>query len=290
MNNNEIISLLKLLEDPDEKVFQIVKTKILDNSNSFKEYLENFHALSVNNYALERSEFLLDEIFYLEFEGDLKRYLKQENSSLIEGVAIIERYFNRDIDQNEIFAMNDEIRKAVWLELNDQLTGIEKLKVIGNVLFENLNFSKYPKGDIKSEYFSLYDSLRYKKYIAPSISLLYCIIAQEADIPLFSLEIPKIFLLSYVDKSLADAIFEEKTNGSVFYIHPYDEGQFINHQIIEKYLTDNKIETSLDDFVIKTYNEYLAFYFEMRILVLKSKKKDCFEVNYAVDAMKLFVH
>ena len=37
----------------------------------FKDYLENFQALSVNDYAIERSAFLLDEIFFAEFEKEL---------------------------------------------------------------------------------------------------------------------------------------------------------------------------------------------------------------------------
>ena len=120
------------------------------------------------------------------------------------------------------------------------------------------------------------------------MAMMYCMIAQESEVPLFPLFVPGLFLLSYVDNELADAVFQEKTNGAVFYIHPYDKGEFINHQIIEKYLDENKIKKPLEEIEVMTYNQFLAFYFEMRVLVLKKKKKDSFEVKYAEDVLKLF--
>ena len=281
MNNKEIISLLRLLEDPDNKVYELVREKILNDSDFFKIYLENYHSFSINNLGLDRSEELLDDIFYNKFEEKLKNYLSKSNPSLAEGVFILETYFNRDVDINQIEAYFDEILRSVWIELNEQLTGIEKVRVVGKILFDQYKFKKYPAGDYNTDYLSITNCLSYKKYVAPTISLLYCMIMQNTSIPAYPVDIPGLFLLGYHDKELADAVFDEKNNGIVFYFHPYDQGTLINQQIIEKYILDNKLDVKISKIKTISYLDYLIFNFELRLMAVKQKKKDDFCIKYA---------
>jgi hypothetical protein len=106
-------------------------------------------------------------------------------------------------------------------------------------------------------------------------------IAQQTDIPIFPIEIQGIFLLGYVDKELAEAVFNDDNNGIVFYFHPYDEGSLINQQVIEKYLYDNKIDIKLSSIKTQNYLEYLSFIFNLRILAIKQKKSDDFSLRYS---------
>ncbi|MDD2385578.1 MAG: transglutaminase family protein [Bacteroidales bacterium] len=288
MNKTEIISLLKLLEDPDENVFNILREQILDKSELFHVYLENYHALSINELALKRSEILLDEIFIENLEKRLIKVLKTKGQNLLDAVLIIEEYFNRDIDAEQIKEETNKIIQSIWLELNDQLTGIEKVKLIGNVLFEKLNFKKYPVGEFKPRYLSFANCINDRKYVSPNIALLYCIIAQETSLPLFPIDLPGIFLLSYVDKELANAVFEDNNNGAVFYIYPYDQGEFINHQILEKYLKEQKTTQKIEQMKNMTYTDFLAFFFQLRTYALKQKKYNGFEIDYADRIIAIF--
>ncbi|MDR2009649.1 MAG: transglutaminase-like domain-containing protein [Bacteroidales bacterium] len=288
MNKTEITSLLKLLEDPDGKVYSIVRDKIMDNSEMFKIYLENYHSLSIDNLALERSEHLLDEIFFKEFEEELVRYLKNPDSTLLQGALLLERYFNRDVDIKQLEENCDKIIKSVWLELNDQLTGFEKIQVINKVLFREHKFKKYPVGEFKEEYISFTNCISYRKYISPTISLLYCIIAQQANVPLFPADIPGIFLLAYKEELLSQDLFSQNRDEHVFYIHPYDEGGLVNPQIIEKYLKMQKISENISDIDIKTYTEFLFHLFELRIMILKQKNENGFEIDYAEKVMDIY--
>lgn len=281
MNNKEIISLLRLLEDPDTKVYELVREKILKDSDFFKIYLENYHSFSANNLGLDRSEELLDEMFYLKFEEKLVKYLSASNLSLAEGVFLLETFFNRDVDINQIEAYFDEILRSVWIELNEQLTGIEKVRVISKVLFEQYKLKKYPAGDYNTDYLSITNCLSYKKYVAPTISLLYCMILQNISIPAYPVDIPGLFLLGYFDKELADAVFDEKNNGIVFYFHPYDQGTLINQQIIEKYIKDNKVDIKFSKIKTIPYIDYLIFIFELRVMAIKQKKKNNFCLKYS---------
>lgn len=288
MNKTEIISMLKLLEDPDNNVYQILRRQILDNADLFKIYLENYHALSVNELALQRSESLLEEMFLDRFEKQLRAALQNHKIGLLESTAILEQYFNRELEAELLVTETKSIINGIWLELNDQLTGIEKVKLIGKILFEKLNFKKYPVGEFKPEYLSFANCINYRKFVAPSIALLYCIVAQEVKLPLFPLALPGLFLLSYVDEELANAVFNNENNGAVFYLHPYDQGEFVNQQVIEKYLKEHKIDVKLERLKNFSYNEYLKYFFEMRILALKHQKKDGFELKYVDRIIQIF--
>lgn len=287
MNNNEIISLLRLLEDPDKSVYDIVRGKILENGEFFRIYLENYHSFSSNNLGIERSESILDEIFWLKFEKKLKEYSLNPEPQLAEGVFLIETYFNRDVDINQIEAYFDSLLREVWIELNNQLTGIEKVKVISKILFSENKFKKYPAGEFNPDYLSITNCLSYKKFVAPTISLLFSMIAQQTDIPVFPLDIPGIFLLGYVDEELADAVFAENQNGIVFYFHPYDDGVLVNQQIVEKYIKDNKIDLNINKIRVLSYKDYLSFIFELRILALKQKNDKGFCVTYAEKLLQI---
>lgn len=287
MNKSEIISLLRLLEDPDKSVYDIVRGKILENGEFFRIYLENYHSFSSNTLGIERSESILDEVFWLKFEEKLIAYLSNPKPQLAEGVFLIETYFNREVDINQIEAYFDSVLREVWIELNNQLTGIEKVKVISRILFTENKFKKYPAGEFNPDYLSITSCLSYKKYVAPTISLLFSMIAQQTDIPVYPLDIPGIFLLGYVDEELAEAVFAENQNGIVFYFHPYDEGVLINQQIVEKYMKDNKIDLSINKIRVLSYKDYLSFVFELRILALKQKNNKGFCVNYAEKVMQI---
>lgn len=281
MNKNEIISILRLLEDPDPKVYDVVKNTIIDNGELFRIYLENYCSFSSSALGVDRSEAILDELFWLKFEVKLKKYVSNPNSLLSEGVFLLETYFNRDVDEHQIEAYFDTILREVWIEMNNQLTGIEKIKIISKVLFTNNKFKKYPLGEFNPDYLSITNCLSYKKFVAPTISLLYCMIAQQSEIPVFPLEIPGIFLLGYVDEVLADAVFADNGNGIVFYFHPYDEGTLINQQIVEKYIKDNKVKTEVKNIEVLSYQKYLLFIFGLRIMALKQRKISGFCVDYA---------
>jgi len=288
MNKTEIISLLKLLEDPDENVYQVIKDKIIDNKEMFKIYLENYHSLSIDHLALERSESILDEIFFYEFRNELIKYLDDPDSDLLQGSLLLETYFNREVDINQLKDNCREIIQSVWLEFNEQLTVIEKVKIINRILFRVYNFKKYPVGEFRQEYLSFTNCISYRKYISPTIALLYCIIAEQTKVPLYSLDIPGIFLLGYLNKEVSKAIGNENSNGIVFYLHPYDEGELVNHKVIEKYLKMQRLHESLDDIEIRSYKDFLFYLFELRIMVLKQSDKDSFEVKYSDEVLKLY--
>lgn len=288
MTKKEIISLLKLLEDPDEKVYQVIKERIMTNSEFFKIYLENFHSLSDNSLAIERSEEILDEIFITDFLKELEKFLNKENPYLYEGVFLFETYFNRDIDKNQLEAYYDELQRALWMEFNDNLTSIEKIRVLNKIIFKEFKFKKYPIGDFNPDYLSITSCLSYRKFIAPSILLLYSMLAQQNNIPLYPVKIPGIFLMAFYMKDADKNRIVENSNGIVFFIHPFDEGTIVGHEIIEKYLKDNKIDININDISIMTYLDFLLFYFQLRIIAIEHKKKECFEVKYAKRVMNFY--
>lgn len=293
MNKNEIISILKLLEDPDEKVYKIVKDKIMQNADFFKIYLENYFSLSSNSLAINRSENILDEIFWENFENRFEKFLYDKSSKLAEGVFLLEEYFNKDIDIDEIKTKYQEIKNSIWIECNDNLTSIEKIKIVNTILFEKLNFNKLNTTEIKPEFSSLTYCLTNKKYLAQNITLLYAMLVQQLEIPIYPLNIFTLNILGYFNKEADIDIFNHFDEKPVFYIYPFEHGAIISEEIILKNTPDTKIfdyyNKNLKEIKTLPFILFLFEYFNFRIKSL-DEKSESFCVKYSKKIEQLFIN
>ncbi|MCK9254858.1 MAG: transglutaminase-like domain-containing protein [Bacteroidales bacterium] len=284
MDKNKIISLLKLLEDPDEKVFSIVKDKILSYGELFKIYLENYHTLSINELALQRSEDILDEIFWENFKTKFTEYLTNPKANFAKGVFLIEKFFNRDIDIKEISKKYEEIKTSVWIEFNEYLTNIEKIRILNTVIFKQLGFKKLKSNEMKSDALSITYCISNKRFLAPNIALLYCMLSDELQIPVFPTNLQDLFVLCYCNQDIQSKISENKTNDIIFFLYPYEEGAILPIDIAAKHFENlkQKIETTktIDEVEPTNYNSFLFNYFTIRIITLRIAKIENFSTKY----------
>ncbi|HOE38638.1 MAG TPA: transglutaminase family protein [Bacteroidales bacterium] len=284
MDKNKITSLLKLLEDPDEKVFSIVKDKIVSYGELFKIYLENYHALSSNDLALQRSEDILDEIFWKSFETKFIEYLTNTKANFSEGVFLLEKFFNRDIDIKELNDKYEKIKTSVWLEISEYLTNIEKISVLNTVIFKELGFNKLKTKEIKPDALSITYCISNKKFLAPNITVLYCMLANNLQIPIFPINLPGLFVLCYCNEDIQPDIFNKDSNNIIFFLYPNEGGAVIPKDIASNYLeklkSKIKIDKTIDDIETTSYNNLLLDYFIIRINSLKISDTNNFCTRY----------
>jgi hypothetical protein len=294
MDKNKIISLLKLLEDPDEKVFSIVKDEIVGHGELFKAYLENYHALSTNSLALERSEDILDEIFWESFETKLIEYFTIPEAKFFVGVFLIEKFFNRDIDTKELQTDYSILKTSIWIEMSNQLTNIEKINVLNTTLFDKLGYTKLTVKEIKSSTLSITYCISNKKFLPPNIAVLYCMLADEIQIPVFPINLPELFALCYRNADIHSEVFKNKSNDIIFFLFPSEKGAIISKDLANRHLerlkskSQIKIDTTIDDIEATSYDNLLLNYFNIRIKSLKISNTDNFCTKYAKKVEDIF--
>ena len=247
--NKAILALIQLLEDPDENVFHHVYQQLLNYGTKVIPILETSWELDVKSKEHQnRIEQLIHEIHFSETQKKLKNWKKTENKDLIEAWIIITNWKYPGIDKNIIQNKIDSIKQDVWLEINEQQTAYEKVKIINKIFF---NYYKF-KGN-NQNYHSPLNSflntvLETRQGNPLSLSIIYSYIAQKLNIPIYGVNLPNHFVLAYIDENKVNSMIgNETTSGVLFYINAFSNGSI---------LYEDDIRTFLNQLKLKEHNSY----------------------------------
>lgn len=244
MNKKEINALISLLDDPDEGVFNQVSMKILSLGQEIIPVLEDAWEYSFDTLIQNRIENIIHQIQFDLIRDSLKEWVHPEQQSLLEGALLIAKYQYPDIDIAKIKKQIDQIRQDVWLELNENLTALEKVKIINHILFDVHNFSGNTSNYHAPQNSYINNVLESKKGNPLLLSIIYTIIAQSLDIPIYGVNLPIHFILCYVDVEKVSVSLKKENEGSdiLFYINPFSKGSVFGQKEIDAFLKQLKLE------------------------------------------------
>ncbi|HEY0056036.1 MAG TPA: transglutaminase-like domain-containing protein [Pedobacter sp.] len=232
INGKELESLIKLLDDPDEEISQHVENKLLSYGNEIIEYLESAWEQSFDAILQERIENLVHKIQYASVKKELELWYQGGSFDLLQGIIIVNKYQYPDMDPLKIINQIEEIKREIWLQLIYNMSAIEKVKIINNVLYSIYNFSGNTTNhqDPQNSYIS--QVLESKKGNQISLAIIYSVIAQKLDIPIYGVNLPQHFILAYVDEA-KEYISEE---GVLFYINAFNKGFIFSRKDVDSFL------------------------------------------------------
>ena len=237
MSHTEVTSLIRLLDDPDEHVFGQVKEKLLSMGDHVIPALED--AWESHNLGLlfqNRIEELIHDIQYRNVYEDLSTWKNRGGNNLLEAVIHVSRYHYPDLDEKAIHDFIDKVQQDTWLELNNNLTGIEKIRVLNHLFFEVHGMVGNTQ-DYHSPTNSYINSVVESRRGNPiSLSILYMTIAQALNMPVYGVNLPKHFILAYMDDDPLSINLGERRKNALFYINPFGNGAMFGKQDIEKFL------------------------------------------------------
>ena len=236
MNKNEIKALISLLEDPDHNIYFQVKNKLIELGIDVIPDLEDAWEKNFDSLMQRRTEQIIHDI-QLNFNiNELNDWVESPEKDLLKAWLIISRYQYPDLDTENIELQIEQLIKEIWIELNNNLTTLEKIKLINHILFEVHEY----KGNIRNFYAPensyVNDVLNNKKGSPLSLSLLYLIIAQKCELPVQGVNLPKHFIIAYINEELytGDPI--------KFYINPFSQGTILSRHDLESFLEKEKLE------------------------------------------------
>jgi regulator of sirC expression with transglutaminase-like and TPR domain len=243
---NEIKALINLLDDPDEEVFTHVKERLLDLGNEVIPLLENVWEMGdpFNTIIQSRIENIIHDIQFSTVKKSLINWANNESHDLLKGIILVAKYQYPDLDEKLIHRKIDQIIQDVWIELNDNLTGIEKVKVINHILFDVHGFSGNTTNYHAPQNSFINNVLESKKGNPLSLSILYAIIAHRLELPIYGVNLPEHFILAYVaDNEILKAItLADNDYGVLFYINPFSRGAAFSKKEIDAFLSQLKIK------------------------------------------------
>jgi regulator of sirC expression with transglutaminase-like and TPR domain len=244
MNKKELNALISLLDDPDEKVFEQVSMKFLSLGQEVIPVLEDAWEHSFDTLIQNRIENIIHQIQFDLIKDALKDWSHPDKQNLLEGAMLIARYQYPDIDFAKVKKQIDQIKHDVWLELNNNITALEKVKIINHILFDVHNFSGNTTNYHAPQNSYINNVLESKKGNPLLLSIIYTIIAQSLDIPIYGVNLPEHFILCYIDVEHMGVPSKEGSVGSnvLFYINPFSKGTVFGQKEIDAFLKQLKLE------------------------------------------------
>lgn len=240
INDKEIESLIKLLDDPDIEIAQHVEARLLSYGNEVIEYLESAWEQSFDALLQERIENLVHRIQFNSVKEELELWYQGGAFDLLQGVIIINKYQYPDMDPQKIINQIEDIKREIWLQMVYDMSAIEKVKIINHVLYSIYNFSGNTTNhqDPQNSYIS--QVLESKKGNQISLAIIYSVIAQKLDMPIYGVNLPQHFILAYVDET-REYISEE---GVLFYINAFNKGFIFSKRDVDSFLKQLNLKPS----------------------------------------------
>lgn len=232
--NKEISALLNLIDDPDEDVYNTVSEKIVSFGKSIIPNLESLWENTSNEEIQERIELLIHRLHFRDLTNDFTEWASTD-ADLLEGALLVARYHYPDMDNTVVYQEIEKLRRNTWLELNNYLTPIEQINIVTSILY-----NYYKQKGVEFAYnnpddYLINKTLESKKGNAISNGIIYIVLCELLDIPVKAVNIPRQFILAYVDPqhNLLNPAghVSEKIK---FYIDPLN-GQMYSHKDVEAY-------------------------------------------------------
>ncbi len=237
-DDKSIQALVRLIDDPDDAIYEHVRDEIINHGPKAIPFLES--SWEEDNYGLlfqSRIENLIHDIQFSSIKEELQQWINTPHKDLLTGALIIARYQYPNLDEQSVRSKIQEIRKDVWLEISERQTAYEKVRVFNKVFYGKYRFSGNSK-DYHSPLNSFVNTvLETKKGNPLSLCLIYSIIAQSLDLPIYGVNLPNHFILTYLDENNINPIINtENEHGSLFYINAFSKGGIFDEAEIKQFL------------------------------------------------------
>jgi regulator of sirC expression with transglutaminase-like and TPR domain len=242
MDTKEIQAIITLLDDPDSEIYDAIYKSLLEKGIDVVPELEKAWEISVNSLTQDRIENIIHKIQLNFVHNSLNKWVREGGSDLLEGAYIIARYQYPELSYYEILNPIEKIKHDTWLELNENLTALEKVKILNHIIFDIHKFSGNTNNYYSPQNSFLNQVLLSKKGNPISLGIIYISIAQKLGLPIFGVNLPKNFILAYKDEFYKLLNPNSSCHEEIlFYINPFNHGAVLGRKEIDAFLRQQNI-------------------------------------------------
>ncbi len=224
MKEKELKALVTLLEDDDNEVIQHVEKQIKSFGTSIIPFLEQEWETQFNPIIQRRIE---DLIHYLQFallQERLDHWKKNEEGDLLKGIWLLATYQYPDLELEELQKQIDQLYYDAWTEVKDDMAPFDQVRILNSVIFDRFKFRANTKNFHSPGNSMIHTVLETKRGNPISLSSIYLLIAQKLNLPIFGVNLPNLFILTY------------KSEDIQFYINVFNRGLIFSKEDIDNYI------------------------------------------------------
>ena len=233
----ELEALIALLEDPDLEVFDNVSNRLIELGEKVVPPLEKRWELTLRPDLQTRIENVIRSIQFNTLKTNMESWRSGGGIDLLYGAYLVTRFQYPDLAYEPLNEKLEKIKKDIWLELNNDLTALEKVRVINYFLYEIHRFDKSLKKVHSPQLYLVNHVLDTCKGSPVILGLIYAEVARRLDLPIYGVNLPRNFVLCYYDPDYLD-----DPNNVLFYINPSDKGAVLGLKELKHFLRHLRIE------------------------------------------------
>lgn len=242
IQSKDINALLRLIDDPDNEVYDTVASTLLNYGREIIPSLEQLWAVTEDEGVQERIELLIHRVHFNDLQHDLLEWSNAKHPELLRGAILVAKFQFPDLNVPAILSQFDHIRRNVWLELNNYLTPVEQVNVFNSILYSFYKLQGHELTERDPKYFFINQVLENRQGNSYTIGVIYLALAEILDIPIFAVDVPRQFIFAYIDTMYN--LFDPAYTGSSqvqFYVDPIS-GMIYTQQDVDNYLHKIKAE------------------------------------------------
>lgn len=226
---SKIKALISLLDDEDTEVTVQVKREIMSIGEYIIPFLEEEWGKNFNPLVQKRIEDMIHELHFLNLKEKLRHWKESGATDIIEGMWLLACYQYPDLELQKVKIALDQIYFEVWPEMKEDLSPTDQVKLLNSAIFGKLKFGANTKNFHSPSNSMINSVLESKKGNPISLCVIYMHIAQRLKLPVYGVNLPNLFILTY------------KTEGVQFYINVFNKGLVFTREDIDNYITQLNI-------------------------------------------------
>jgi regulator of sirC expression with transglutaminase-like and TPR domain len=224
LGEKEIRALVSLIGDDDQEVLDHVEAQIRALGDKAIPFLETEWEQNIQPTVQKRIEDIIHNLQYEQLAARLKAWADEGAEDLLYGMWLVATYQYPDLDMAKLRKTMDQLYYDTWLELRPDLNPIDQITVINDVLFRKMKFTANTKNFHSPGNSMINVVLESKRGNPISLCVVYMLICQKMKMPVYGVNMPNLFLLTYKDDAMQ------------FYINAFSKGLTLTRKDIDNYL------------------------------------------------------
>jgi regulator of sirC expression with transglutaminase-like and TPR domain len=241
MNKQELQAIITLLEDTDKEIFEAVYQSLMDRGVDIVPDLEKAWETSSNSQTQDKIENIIQKIQLNFVHQLLSNWIRDGAMDIVDGAYIVAKYQYPELGLFEIQNPLEKIKHDAWIEINENLTALEKVRILNHIIYDVHKFTSNTTNYYSPQNSYINQVILSKKGNPISLGIIYIAIAQKLGLPIFGVNLPKNFVLAFKDEFNELINPGQQRDNILFYINPFNKGAVLGRKEIDFFLKQQNI-------------------------------------------------
>lgn len=253
MDTTEIKSLLFLLDDTDAEVVSLVEKKLLSYGIQALPLIASQLSLIKDENVFDLANEVVHKINYQQLLLDFQVWYESDEKDLLQGVYLVAKFKTVNLKKADIREAIEKIKLNAWLEMRHDITAFEKVKILNYAFYNIHGFNGNVDNYQSSSNSFINEVLETKKGNPIMLSIIYMLVAQNLNLPIFGINLPQHFMLAFLEEdkmelSNFDLNKPQKISAEnrtvLFYINAFHNGGIFTKTSLEQFVSQMQIQSN----------------------------------------------